>query len=546
MGVSGKLITAAVLISLLICGPSATADEWHTLFHGGFKLPVAGGGGSAQKLTRSRLTAEGLHVVDPSTARSSGRLYSIAWNVQPEKGATVEARLKCISCSGMSGVVLCVSDGVHRESVTFYPDRVEFDHAKLRAAFNCADGFHNYTICFKGIDIRLHADGKRLIDGTGKFTTAAFGERNELGFGAGSSDATSEAVWQLVRFRGATVDVPKIAPTTIHGLKVEIGPTQVIVPNKRFVNMFKFADGDIVVDDRRSSDGGKTWRQAQPFSVGAYQFPDGEIVDLRNTARTQTTDRAGVFPVSIFRSSDNGKTVRVENALMNIPEGTGGTGDDGKPRSGPICDHAIVALRDGSLLAGMYGYFKTDTVLCETFPKEWKVYKYRTFVVRSRDRGNTWDYLATVAYDPTIGHESFCEPDLLVLPDGDILCFMRTGGSGNRHTPLYLARSTDDGKTWSKPVPVADRGVWPNACMMKNGVIVCTYGRPGNWLMFSLDQGKTWTGHFCFDRNASTSYNSIEEIEPGTLLVVHDHERVDDDGYLTHDVLGTRFTVDRE
>ena len=32
------LNTAAVLISLLICGPSATADEWHTLFNGGFKV----------------------------------------------------------------------------------------------------------------------------------------------------------------------------------------------------------------------------------------------------------------------------------------------------------------------------------------------------------------------------------------------------------------------------------------------------------------------------------------------------------------------------
>ncbi len=536
------LNTAAVLISLLICGPSATADEWHTLFDGGFKLPVAGAWVS--ELTRSELTPDGLHIIDPSTERSSGCYYTISWNARPQQEATVEIRLKSISCSGGSGVTLAVSDGIHRDGITFFPDRIVFDWSKLSAAFDCADGFHDYTICFKGIDIKLYADGKLLIDGTGKFTTAAFRERNELGFGAGSSGATSEAIWQLVRFRGAKVDLPEIETPEIPGLQVKRGRTQLIVPKKRFVGMFKFADGDIVVDGRRSSDGGKTWQQAEPFSVGAYQFPDRLIVDLRTTARTQITDHAGVFEVPIFRSNDNGKTVSTETALMNIPEGTGGTGDDGKSHPGPLCDHAIVALRDGSLLAGMYGYFKTDTVLCETFPKEWKVYKYRSFVMRSRDRGKTWDYLATVAYDPTIGYESFCEPDLLVLPDGDILCFMRTGGSGNRHTPLYLSRSTDDGKTWSKPVPVADRGVWPNACMMKNGVIVCTYGRPDNWLMFSLDQGKTWVGHFRFHHGTSTSYNSIEEVAPNKLLVVYDRDELDADGRVKRDVLGTYFTVE--
>jgi len=101
----------------------------------------------------------------------------------------------------------------------------------------------------------------------------------------------------------------------------------------------------------------------------------------------------------------------------------------------------------------------------------------------------TWEYLSTVAYDPNIGLESFCEADLLTLPGGEILCFMRTGGSGGKHTPLYLSRSGDDGKTWSTPQPIADRGVWPNACRLHNGVLVCTYGRPGNWLAFSLDEG---------------------------------------------------------
>ena len=107
---------------------------------------------------------------------------------------------------------------------------------------------------------------------------------------------------------------------------------------------------------------------------------------------------------------------------------------------------------------------------------------------------------------------------------------MRTGGSGGKYTPLYLSRSKDEGRTWGKSEPIADRGVWPNACLMENGVIVCTYGRPGNWLTFSLDGGYTWKGHFCFYDGRTTSYNSVEEVAKDTLLVVYDRQVRDDEG----------------
>jgi len=441
-------------------------------------------------------------------------------------------------------MTLLVSDGVHEEGVTFYPDRVAFARRNLSAMFDCAGGFHTYRVCFKGADISVHVDGKLLIDGKGRFTASATNGRSHLGFGAGESGETGEAIWQFVRFRGPKVETPEATMPSVPGLRVEMGETQTILRDRQYVSMFKFADGDIVVGGRRSSDGGETWRDAASFHVGAYQFPDGEIVQLG--FRTSRADRSGVFTVPLVRSTDNGKTSHRETATLNIPEATGGTGDDGKPFPGPLCDHAIVGLRDGSILAAMYGYFKTDTVLCEAFPKEWKLYKYRTFVLRSRDRGKTWDYLATVAYDPSIGIESFCEADLLDLPNGEILCFMRTGGSRGKHTPLHLSRSNDDGKTWSKPVPIADRGVWPNACRMQNGVLVCTYGRPGNWLAFSLDEGKTWAGHFRFYTGLTSSYNSIEEVEPGKLLVVYDRGCANDDGEASRELVGTYFTVRRE
>ncbi len=527
---------------LSLVSPPAEGEPWQVLFEHGFKL--RGVRSWTSNLTRAQLTAEGLRIVDPSTEPGSGRFFHFAWNAHPGQGATVEACLKAVSCSGPWGMCLLVSDGVHEEGITFFPKRVLLATSNLSAAFDCAGAFHTYTVRFRGTDISVEADGKRLIDGADKFRTAAVGGRNQVGFGAGASAQSGEAVWQRVRFRGPKVQVPLVKLPRVPGLEIELGATQVIVPNATYVSLFKLADGDMVVGGRRSSDGGKTWRSAPSFSVGAYQFPDGEIVELG--FNTKRTGQEGVFQVPLARSHDNGRTIQSEAALLKIPEGTGGTGDDGKYYEGPCCDHAIVGLRDGSLLAGMYGYFKSDTVLVETFPKQWKLYKYRTWVMRSRDRGKTWDYLSTVAYDPAVGLESFCEPDLVVMPDGQILCFMRTGGSGGKHTPLYLSRSSDDGKTWSKPEPIADRGVWPNACLMRSGVLVCTYGRPGNWLAFSLDQGKTWTGHFRFYEGSTSSYNSVEEVAPGRLLVVYDREGLTADGQQAPEVVGTYFTVQRK
>ena len=531
-----------VAVAALLASQALAAEEWQTLYDRGFKLP--GVRAWTSKLTQSKLTPDGLHIADTSKQKGSGRFYYLPWHAAQEAGAAVEARLRSVSCSTPWGMTLLVADGVHEEGITFYPDRVVFAWSKLSAQYDCADGFHTYLVRVKGADIMLYADGQLLVDGRGKFTAPATNARNQVGFGAGSSDATGEAVWEFVRFLGPKLEVPLVETPNVPGLQVEVGQTQVILPNKHYVSMFKFADRDIVVGGRRSSDGGETWRNSTSFHVGAYQFPDGEIVQLG--FKTARTERDGVFRVPLWRSKDNGKTTQSKQVTMNVPEATGGTGDDGKPFEGPLCDHSIVGLRDGSLLAAMYGYFKTDTVLCEAFPKGWKLYKYRTFVMRSADRGKTWDYLATVAYDPKVGIESFCEADLLVLPSGEVLCFMRTGGSGGKFTPLHLSRSADDGKTWSKPEPIADRGVWPNTCLMDNGVIACTYGRPGNWLAFSLDHGRTWTGHFCFYAGATTSYNSVEEVAPDKLLVVYDRRGVNDDGESSHEVVGTYVTVKRK
>ncbi len=537
------LVLALVTVSDGAAAPADVSPDgpWQAMYDGCFARGVTGW---SSETTRSEKTPEGLRVTDPSTQKGSGRFYQLDWHADPARGATVEARLKAVSCSASWGVALLVSDGEHEEGVTFFPDKIALVSAGRSAPFDAAGGFHTYRVRICGVDIRVWADDQLLLDGAGRFTAEAHHKRNQVGFGCASSSATGEAVWQSVRFQGGRIESALAGPPDVAGLDVRLGETTPLLPAGQYVSLFKFNDGSLVVGNQRSTDAGRTWKPGRGFHVGAFQFPDGEIVQLG--FRTAATDRDGWFTADLVCSTDNGLTAKKETVSLHIPEATGGTGDDGSHFPGPVADHAIVQLRDGSLLASLYGQFKTDRVLVPTMPGKWKCFKYRTFVVRSTDRGRTWNYLATVAYDPDVGLESFCEPDLLTLPEGDILCFMRTGGSGGRFTPLHLSRSKDDGRTWSHPEPVADRGVWPNACRMKNGVLVCTYGRPGNWLMFSLDDGRTWKSPFCFYDRGTTSYNSVEEVEPDTLLVVYDGQFLDGNGDLKSGVFGTRLTVKRK
>jgi hypothetical protein len=536
-----SLLLVPVLLSASGWGQEPEAPVWRPFHEAGEW--AAGTTAWIGEGTHSQRTAEGLRVADTSTEPGSGRHYMLEWQADPMHGAALEARVKAVACSQPWGCGMFVADGVHEESLTVFPDRLLLVNAGREFAFDAAGGFHTYRLEVQGDDLRLFVDDALLFEGPGAFSTPAQLDppRNQCGFGCGASTATGEAIWEWVRFR-SSLPAPQV-PAAVPGLRVDFEPPFVILPDAIYTSLFRFRDGRLAVGGRHSADGGRTWADGPGLGTHCFEFADGEVIGLGfNTKKLGD----GVFEVPLIRSRDGGRTFATESARLNIPEATGGTGDDGKYYEGPPVDHAIVQCRDGSLLAAMYGYFTTDTVLCEAFPPEWKLYKYRTWVMRSTDRGATWDYWATVAYDPTVGIESFCEADLLPLPSGDLLCFMRTGGSGPTFSPLYLSVSHDDGKTWETPRAIADRGVWPNACRMANGVLAVTYGRPGNWLAFSLDDGGTWVGHTCYYEGATTTYNSVEEIEPDKLLVVYDAQCFDEDGNLARSLLGRFVRARRE
>ncbi|MCX6992681.1 MAG: sialidase family protein [Kiritimatiellaeota bacterium] len=537
-----------VICGIFVLAAAFAAEErWISLLDGKELTKNIGGWMGSQ--TSNEATAEGLRIMDTSTNAGSGRLYTVKWNIDPAAGAIVEANMKTINCSGESGNCIGFSDGVHGGSFTFFPNRIVFSQPSAEVPFQTDDVFHTYRIEIKGQDVRLLADGKLIWDGKGQFVEPVTDNRNSVCFGAGSSTATGEGVWKFVRFRslGAARET-KIEIPQAPDLDISMGKTVIIVPSDapEFFSFFRYKDGRMVVHDNYwSEDGGNTWNKRSQSSPGisAVELSDGTIVQPGWTANYVSP---GVYEVDLSTWTPDGKLSQ-EKVKASIPDGTDAIVDDQniEHKWVGVFDHGTIQLSDGSLLSVMYGNFKDDKV--QMLGYDYKIYKNRVWVMHSTDKGKTWNYRATVVYDPEIGIEGANESALLQLPNKAILCFMRTGAAiaGIKYTPLYLSRSTDEGKTWSKPAPIADRGVYPNVARAQSGILAVVYGRPGNWVAFSADNGNTWQGHLCFGKEPSSFYDFIAAVDKDTFLLIYSRIGVLDTekGKIVSDVIGTFITV---
>ncbi len=359
----------------------------------------------------------------------------------------------------------------------------------------------------------------------------------------------------------------------VPGIKVIRGQTQLIVPGHESFcpngTVFKFNNGDIQVYNRRSSDGGETWNKFEHIlEVSTYQYPepDGEVVMFRShnlhpihkeegiassgrpEIRLMETNKQGVFEAQFYRSNDNGLNWTEEIAKIFLPE-------ELNDWSGFLC-RKITRIDDGSLIMSMHGKSEKKSRG-----------DYLASVIRSTDRGRTWHYHSTIAFGLTEGVRSggFNETSLLVLPEGRIISFMRSGtsyqsslGSHNnndptakmpfsyhRSTPIYMSVSDDGAETWSNADPVTSFGVWPDAVFLSNGIIAMSYGRPGNWLTFSNNEGESWGPIIPFYNGLYPpdcgNYLSLTEVSPGILLAVY--ARTDPNDHWKSEIVGTYFHV---
>jgi subtilisin family serine protease len=234
--------------------------------------------------------------------------------------------------------------------------------------------------------------------------------------------------------------------------------------------------------------------------AGFCNLSDGTCVSY--FYHTMRAGGAGLFVDSMWSSADGGANwlgpVDVE---FSVP----GNALDEKGRGQAIWQRSV-QLKNGNLVTVAHTLFLGDS-------------KVRVIALGSSDRGRGWSYLSTVAYDPHLNTEGFTEPIVCQTAQGGLICFMRTEGG----QPMYQAFSDDGGKTWTEPVKAGVDGVAPDMHLLSDGVLACSYGRPGVNIMFSLDgSGRQWTNGTTIFAGNSTCYTSFAEISPGRILLIFD------------------------
>jgi len=294
-----------------------------------------------------------------------------------------------------------------------------------------------------------------------------------------------------------------------------------------------------------STDGGENWHECTNNIIdGVYkQLKDGSIIGLKyhNAIQDKIRKDQKVKPFIAWMKRADSISDFVQGkysddfSKIKIPDLDGGEGDAQNYCVGFI-DHGLVELENGDIIITMYGKFRQDNIQIPYFPAG--AYQYRTWVCISKDKGDSWEYLSTVASNEIFKlperSEGYCEADLLILNDNKLLTVMRTGGnpcnygSQERYTPMFASFSDDAGKTWDMPKPIYKYGVWPRLIKTSSGKIICLSGRPGVFMLISDDDGKTWSEPYIITDydyqwgKCSSGYGSIKEIEPGVIAVLYD------------------------
>lgn len=299
-------------------------------------------------------------------------------------------------------------------------------------------------------------------------------------------------------------------------LKVDVEPSSEFGPGTHFGRFAKLGDGTLLCGARFSTDGGRTWQgDTGGFGVGAEQLRDGSVLGLDYRC-LPIAGRDGWYHVDKFLSRDRGRRFEKTQADVGVPEAKAAHGH--ALHLGPLFMRSILQRADGSLVALMAGWFKSDTALC---PYGRARPYSRTYLCESADAGQTWRYLTTIGY-AEIGSEGYNEGVLRRLPDGRWLAVLRTGSASDfacQDNPLMWTASGDEGRTWSPPARTGLKGVYPGLAVLSDGQLALSYGRPGAMLAFSADGGHTWTDQTCVDATPSSGYTDVVEVEPGVLLV---------------------------
>jgi hypothetical protein len=334
-------------------------------------------------------------------------------------------------------------------------------------------------------------------------------------------------------------------------LLVQIGKTVKVTASYRdcwFPTVHRFPTGEILVTARMSPDevnpegdfsaycisrdGGNTWSERYTLGPGAnvdgsytrFSRHDGSILNLYNWLLSFPSGQSEQFHTTLTTYCRAGMEVKqVRNAIVRFSEPVHMLRTQVWYRkSSPASELSEVAdvWTFGSIIKALNGDL-LSTAHCKFARDE----HYRSILLHSNDGGATWHYFSTIAAEeptdkeiPWMGDEGPTETSIVRLRDKRLYAIYRTNGF------MGESWSSDDGTTWTPPKSTGFIGVAPRVIRMSNGILACTYGRPGPvTVMFSVDgRGDDWAHLTTIFSGMSTRYTDLVQVSPNELFVVYD------------------------
>jgi hypothetical protein len=466
----------------------------------------------------SAVARDGLLLVsDTGTQQGDMVVQQRSWSATPEAGAAAEARVRVIACNGLAGVMLGFSDGVHEDLLTLYADRIELHQAKRSYAMDTTNGFHVYRVDIRGTNVSVGVDGVTVIDAPGQFTGPAHEGRNRVSFGAGSSAATGEALWDWVRWTVRPVlrgpeerDVPDAEHRVVYKradryacfpdltMEPDTGRLFTAFAAKGVATHYETADTSRIVLESR--DTGDTWNAVPavpPTAIGdmpaVFTARDGAKVRFGQNWRRW-------FPLKRLPEFKDRYDITYSGAGRGKEEGTFAVTSGGH----------LERSEDGGRtwrrteIAGLDTYASSSSPWSNAQLPDGTV--LRAFMVR-RDAACRGKVCVAITRDgltaevvPVMGDPdnrlTFTEETLLHATSGGALWLLtRVHGDGDF---LWQAVSKDGGRTWTSRKTEIDAGQSPPSGLVRldDGRLVLVYGyrkEPfGLRAVVSEDEGLTW------------------------------------------------------
>jgi sialidase-1 len=265
-------------------------------------------------------------------------------------------------------------------------------------------------------------------------------------------------------------------------------------------------------------------------------------IEMQPSASLHTKIMADISQVKADGKIIPCKSVEQKDVIRRLGVGVRHAGDDG---SAAFRIPGLVTTNKGTLL-GVYDVRYNSSVDLQEH--------IDVGLSRSTDGGKTWEKMRLPLSFGEYGglpaaQNGVGDPSILVDTKNNTIWIVAawTHGMGNQrawwsshpgmdlnHTAqLVMAKSTDDGKTWSKPINITEQVKKPEwyfllqgpgrGITMDDGTLVFPIQYigedriPNAGIMYSKDQGETW--HIHQHARTNTTEAQVAEVSPGTLML---------------------------